>query len=255
MFGNNKKLYVVEFNKQINHNSVKQFYKDMEFVRKHKNKSLGVIIRLNCPGGSPSLSYEVAEYIKDFQKDVNVHIYVESMAASGGYFVAAAGKKIYANPFAIIGSIGVIMQKVEVSGLADKIGIQEDNISVGEFKQPLSLFKPIDDEGEQYLKNQLMTPTYNMFVNYVAENRNIGVDAIKKKYADGRIFVAHEVGTDLVDEVKTFHSLIKELVGTEKPMEQVEFVNTVKKTFKDKLGFNFNLRLPQLENNRGLSLS
>jgi len=246
---------VVEFNKQIDNKSVKQFYKDMESVREKKDNAIGVVLRLNCPGGSPSLSYEVAEYIKDFQKDVVIHIYIESIAASGGYFIAAAGKKIYANPFAIIGSIGVIMQKVEVSGLAEKIGVQEDNISVGEFKQPLSLFKPIDNDSEQYLKDQLMTPTYNLFVNYISENRNIDIETVKNEYADGRVFVASEAGNDLVDGVRTFHSLVKDLVGTNKPMKRVVFVNTVKKSFKDKLGFNFNLRLPQLENNRGLSLS
>ena len=127
----NKKLHVVEFNSQIDHKSTKQFYKDMVFVK--DQKSIGVIIRLNCPGGSPSLSYEVAEYIKAFKTHIPVYIYVESMAASGGYFIAASGGKIYSNPFAIVGSIGVIMQKMEFSGLAEKIGVQEDNITVGNF--------------------------------------------------------------------------------------------------------------------------
>lgn len=257
MFGkSNEKLYVVEYNTQINHKNTKKFYKDMEYVREKKGSTKGVLLRLNCPGGSPSLSFEIAEYIKKFTKDVPVYMYVESMAASGGYFIAAAGEKIYSNPYAIVGSIGVIMQKVEISGLAEKVGVQEDNISVGDFKQPLSLFKPIDDEGEEYLKDQLMMPTYNLFVDYVAENRNIETEKVKSDYANGKIFIATEVVGELVDEVITFHQLVENIVGENDTMSKVEFVDTTTKTFREKLGFNLNITIPQLENNdTGLKLS
>lgn len=255
MFGLKPKLYIVEYNTQINAKNTKQFYKDMEFVRKYKKFAAGVVVRLNCPGGSPSLSYEIAEYLKKFKKDMPVHIYIESMAASGGYFIAASGDKIYSNPYAIVGSIGVIMQKVEISGLAEKVGVQEDNITVGNFKQPLSLFKPIDEDGEEYLKSNLMQPTYELFVDYVATNRGIDKETVKSEYADGRIFVASETVGKLVDELITFHELLEKLVGAEDTMNHVEFVNTVKKTFKEKLGFTFNLNIPQLEGKNGLSLS
>jgi len=255
LFGIKEKLYIVEFNKQINHKTTKQFYKDMEYVRKHKKFAKGVVVRLNCPGGSPSLSFEIAEYLKKFKKDVPVYMFVESMAASGGYFIAAAGDKIYSNPYAIVGSIGVIMQKVEISGLAEKVGVQEDNISVGDFKQPLSLFKPIDEDGEEYLKNQLMLPTYELFVDYVATNRNIDVETVKNEYANGKVFVASEMVGKLIDETITFHQLLENITESEDFMDSVEFVNTVKKSLKEKLGFTFNVNIPQLENQNGLSLS
>lgn len=248
---NSKKLYVVEFNSQIDHKSTKQFYKDMEFVREKKKNALAVIIRLNCPGGSPSLSYEVAEYVKSFKKDVPVYIYVESMAASGGYFIAASADKIYANPFAIVGSIGVIMQKVEISGLAEKVGVQEDNLSVGNFKQPVSLFKPVDEEGQKYLKDQLMNPIYELFVDYIVKNRNIDVTTVKDTYADGRVFVATEAVGPLVDEIITFHKLTETIIDGSDTV--LEFVSTKKKTLKEKLGLSFTLNIPQL-NNSGLNL-
>lgn len=249
MFG--KKLFIVEFNNQINHKTVKQFYKDMEFVRQNKKRSIGVVVRLNCPGGSPSLSYEVAEYLKKFKNDLPVHMYVESMAASGGYFIASSADKIYSNPYAIVGSIGVILQKVEVSKLADTIGVQEDNVTVGNFKQPLSLFKPIDDDGEEYIKTQLMNPTYELFVDYVSKNRNIPVDEVKSNYADGRIFVASESVGKLVDELITFHQLTENLIGDTDA--EMDFVDTKKKTLKEKLGLTFNINIPQLES-KGLNL-
>ncbi len=245
MFG--KKLYVVEYNQQINAATVKQFYKDMEYVLKRKKSAHGVILRLNCPGGSPALSLEIAEFIKAVDKELKVTIYIESMAASGGYFIAAAANKIYSNPLAIVGSIGVIMQKIEISGLAEKIGVQEDNISVGNFKQPLSLFKPLDEDGEKYLKDQLMIPTYNIFVDYVSTHRNIDVELVKTQYADGKVFIANEVVGTLVDEVITFYNLVEKLIGEDK-IDNLEFVNTKRKTFKEKLGFTFNLNIPQLQN-------
>ncbi len=243
-----KKLFIVEFNNQIDHSSTKQFYKDMEFVRSKKSTAKGVVIRINCPGGSPSLSYEISEYIKMFKKDLPVYIYIESMATSGGYFIAAAGDIIYSNPYAVVGSIGVIIQKIEISGLADKIGVQEDNVSVGNFKQPVSLFKPIDFESEDYLKNQLMNPIYNLFVENISENRNIPIDIVKSDYADGKIFIASESVGKLVDELITFHQLTENLGG------EMEFVNTKKKTLKEKLGLTFTLQIPQLQNSTELKL-
>lgn len=243
-----KKLFIVEFNNQIDHSSTKQFYKDMEFVRSKKSTAKGVVIRINCPGGSPSLSYEISEYIKMFKKDLPVYIYIESMAASGGYFIAAAGDIIYSNPYAVVGSIGVILQKIEISGLADKIGVQEDNVSVGNFKQPVSLFKPIDFESEDYLKNQLMNPIYNLFVENISKNRNIPIDIVKSDYADGKIFIASESVGKLVDELITFHQLTENLGG------EMEFVNTKKKTLKEKLGLTFTLQIPQLQNSTELKL-
>lgn len=255
MFNSLKKIYVVDFNSQINHKTTKKFYKDMEFVRKNKKSAKGVIVRLNCPGGSPSLSYEIAEYVKKFKNDVPVHIYVESMAASGGYFIAVSGNKIYSNPFAIVGSIGVIMQKIEISGLAEKIGVQEDNLSVGNFKQPMSLFKPIDEEGEDYLKNQLMNPTYELFVDYISINRNIDKDVVKSEYADGKIFVASETVGNLVDELITFHQLLEILTESKDFMSHTKFVDTTSKSLREKLGFSLNINIPQLKNMSGLSLS
>ena len=243
-----KKLFIVEFNNQIDHSSTKQFYKDMEFVRNKKSTAQGVVIRINCPGGSPSLSYEISEYIKMFKKDLPVYIYIESMATSGGYFIAAAGDIIYSNPYAVVGSIGVILQKIEISGLADKIGVQEDNVSVGNFKQPVSLFKPIDFESEDYLKNQLMNPIYNLFVENISKNRNIPIDIVKSDYADGKIFIASESVGKLVDELITFHQLTENLGG------EMEFVNTKKKTLKEKLGLTFTLQIPQLQNSTELKL-
>lgn len=71
-------------------------------------------------------------------------MYIESVAASGGYYIASAIKPLKANKNAIVGSIGVIIQHYSLEELSKKIGIEEDNVAYGEYKQPISLFKPID---------------------------------------------------------------------------------------------------------------
>ena len=239
-----KKLYIVDFNGAVTKKIVEQFYKDMEYVKKRYRKGEGIIVRMSCPGGSPALSEEVMRYLMQYNKEKHILFYIEEMAASGGYYIASGMDFIYANKNAIVGSIGVIMQKYEISGLAEKIGVKEDNLSVGEFKQPLSLFKPVDKEGEKYLKENLMVPMYNNFTNTVAENRNIILPLLKEKYGEGRIFIASEVKGSLVDEIVDMTFLINvKFKGLKE-----EYVNTKKKTFAQKLGFNTNLKFGLLEN-------
>lgn len=238
MFKN--KIHVVEFNGVVNHKNVEVFYKDMEELKRIYRKKDKIIIRMNCPGGSPALSEEVMSYLKYFNADKEIIMYVENIAASGGYYIACAIPKIYSNRNAIVGSIGVIMQKYEISGLAEKVGVAEDNLSVGEFKQPLSMFKPVDEEGEKYLKENLMNPLYKNFGDAVYESRHIDLDV----YGEGRVFIASNVVGSLVDEVMTF----ADLINMNKDLD-VNYICTKKKTLLQKIGFNSSIKieLPHLE--------
>ena len=228
MFGTKKnKVYIVEFNGAVNQKVVKQFYKDMSDVQLKYKHGDGIIVRINCPGGSPALSEEVMSYIQNFNIEMPIIMYIEEMAASGGYYIASGIKTIVANKNAIVGSIGVIMQKYEISGLADKIGVAEDNLSVGEFKQPLSMFKPVDADGEKYLKDNLMNPMYKNFSETIAENRGIDINTLNEKYGEGRVFVASEVVGTLVDVLSTMTNLLN---SNWRDHEAI-FVNTKKKTY------------------------
>ena len=193
---------VIDFNKEITVNYINKIMSKMEKLKEDKDAK-EILIVFNTPGGSPSASDEFNAYLKDYTKTKKVNVYIESMAASGGYYIISAIKPIIANKNAVVGSIGVIMPHYVIGKLAKKIGIEQDNISVGKYKEPISLFKKASKEQKQYLYSHLLNPTYQNFLNVVAHDRNISIDKLKK-YADGKIYIANQVKGILVDKISTF---------------------------------------------------
>jgi protease-4 len=192
----------------------------MNKLLKDKNCKEYLLI-FNTPGGSPSASDEFNAYLKYINKKKRVNVYVESMAASGGYYIISAIKPIVANKNAIVGSIGVIMPHYVIKKLADKLGIEEDTITVGKYKEPISWFRKLSPKDREYLKTHLLLPTYENFLKTVAKDRNISVDKLKK-YADGKIYVATLVKGILVDKISSltaYENEIKKRLG-----KKVEFV-------------------------------
>ena len=197
----NPYVAVINFNKEITVDYINTIISKMEKLKEDKSAK-EILIVFNTPGGSPSASDEFNAYLKDYTKTKKVNVYVESMAASGGYYIVSAIKPIIANKNAVVGSIGVIMPHYVIGKLAKKIGVEEDNIAVGKYKEPISLFKKASKEQKEYLYNNLLNPTYENFLNVVANDRNISVDKLKK-YADGKIYIASKVKGILVDKIST----------------------------------------------------
>jgi len=195
------KPYVAEINinKTITVKYINSLIDKMEKLKKDKNLKAFLLI-FNTPGGSPSASDEMNAYLRYLQKQKKVYVYVESMAASGGYYIISAVKPIVANKNAIVGSIGVIMPHFVIAKLAKKLGIEEDTITVGKYKEPISLFKKTTPQEKEYLLKHLLIPTYNNFLNTVAKDRNIPLNVLKK-YADGKIYIANTVKGILVDKI------------------------------------------------------
>jgi len=205
LFGNQTptKPYVaiINFNKEITVDYINKIESKMETLREDKDAK-EILIIFNTPGGSPSASDEFNAYLKDYTKTKKVNVYVETMAASGGYYIISAIKPIIANKNAIVGSIGVIMPHYVIGKLAKKLGIEQDNIAVGKYKEPISLFKKANKEQKDYLYSHLLNPTYQNFLNVVAIDRNISINKLKK-YADGKIYIANQVKGILVDKIST----------------------------------------------------
>lgn len=111
-----------------------------------------VVIRVNSPGGSVVASNEIYKAIKDFNKPV-VFSFGET-AASGGYYIACAGKWIVANPDTLTGSIGVIIELPNTDELMKKIGVQIVVIKSGTNKDLGSPFRPMTDDEKKYLSNR-----------------------------------------------------------------------------------------------------
>ena len=204
---------VINFNKEITVDYINKIISKMEAIKEDKDAK-EVLIVFNTPGGSPSASDEFNAYLRDYTKTKKVNVYVESMAASGGYYIVSAIKPIIANKNAVVGSIGVIMPHYVIGKLAKKLGIEQDNITVGKYKEPISFFKKASPAQKKYLYSHLLNPTYNNFLSVVSKDRNISINKLKK-YADGKIYIANQVKGILVDKISTLietkHEIQKEI--------------------------------------------
>lgn len=237
------KVAVIDFKEPVTQKYVNDVIEKMDEVKENKDYS-EVLFIMNSPGGSPTASEELSEYLKDYNKKKPVTMYVQSVAASGGYYIASAIKPLIANKNAMVGSIGVILPHYSIGKLAEKVGIEEDDLSSGEYKKPISLFKKVGDKERAYLKKQLLTPTYNNFIDSVAVNRGIDREKLLP-YTEGKIFVANnpEIKDILVDEVLVLHRLkarIKKRL--DKKISFVDIMPSEKLGFlKDKIEFKLSL--------------
>ncbi|MBC7196774.1 MAG: signal peptide peptidase SppA, partial [Deferribacterales bacterium] len=137
----------------------------------NKNEKVkGFILRVNSPGGGVAPSQEIYRYIKNLDKPVFVAM--QSLAASGGYYVSIAADKIYALPGTITGSIGVIIKFPNMKGLYEKIGIDFQTIKSGKFKDIGSPNREMTKEEIKLLQDSIME-VYNQFVNDILSSRKI----------------------------------------------------------------------------------
>ncbi|OGP09000.1 MAG: hypothetical protein A3G39_04930 [Deltaproteobacteria bacterium RIFCSPLOWO2_12_FULL_43_16] len=166
-----------------------------------------IVVRIDSPGGGVGPSQEVYRELKKVSAKKKVVASMGSVAASGGYYIAAAANKIVANPGTITGSIGVIMEFANAEELLKKIGFKGYVIKSGEYKDIGSPFRGMKDE-EKKLIQDVIDDVYKQFVDVVAENRRLDINAVKK-YADGRIFSGTQAkNIGLVDELGNFNDAI-----------------------------------------------
>ncbi len=146
-----------------------------------------IVVHINSPGGAVAPSQELFEELKKSRrKGKKVVVSMDSVAASGGYYVACAADEIYANPGTITGSIGVIAEFPNLEGLMDKVGIKFETIKTGKYKDTGSSFRPMTED-EHALIQEMLMDVYDQFVEAVAEGRGMSIEEVKK-YADGRVF-------------------------------------------------------------------
>jgi protease-4 len=185
-----------------------------EFVdqlKEYGNKSRAVVIRIDSPGGGVAASQEIYEAIKKFRAESKKKVVVSmgSVAASGGYYVACAGDRIFANPGTITGSIGVIAEWYDYGDLLRWAKLQSVVIKSGAFKDAGSGARPLTGEERAYFQN-LISNMFNQFVSAVAGSRKMK-DSDVRKLADGRVYTGQEAKSDgLVDEIGTYQDAIAE---------------------------------------------
>lgn len=167
-----------------------------------------ILIRIDSPGGSVSASQEMVEAIQSITKPAVISM--GDMAASGGYYVACAGPKIFASPGTLTGSIGVISQVMEFKDLMAFFKINVHTIKTGDLKDAGSPYREFDEKDRAYF-TQLGLEILDQFVEHVAQARHKTHDEIAK-HADGRVWSGREAKKlGLIDELGGMHAAIKQL--------------------------------------------
>jgi protease-4 len=172
-----------------------------ELAKFRKDGSVkAVVVRIESPGGGVSPSQELYQEIRRTVREKPVVVSMGSVAASGGYYIACAAQKIYANPGTITGSIGVILQFTNFEELFSKIGFRMEVVKSGPYKDVGNPGREMTPEEKAYLQN-MVDNVHQQFVRDVARGRRMKVEKVRE-VADGRIFTgeqAMELG--LVDEL------------------------------------------------------
>jgi len=170
----------------------------------------GVVLRVNSPGGGVVESAEIHKKLVEFKEETEKPVYVSmgSMAASGGYYIAAPADKIFALPDTLTGSLGVIMQGVNYSGLAEKYGVSFDTIKSGEFKDIMSPSREMTEDERKILQT-MVDNSYQGFVDVISAGRNMSESEVRA-IADGRIYDGRQAKElHLVDELGYFEETVE----------------------------------------------
>ncbi|MFL6569225.1 MAG: signal peptide peptidase SppA, partial [Chthoniobacterales bacterium] len=145
-----------------------------------------VVLEIDSPGGEVTASDVIYNSVVRLRAKKPVVVYMDSLAASGGYYVACGGKYLMANDTTITGSIGVIIQTLNYEQLFNKVGLASVVFKSGKFKDMLNGARPMTEEEKQYVQSFVMG-TYEKFLGIVAKERNLPADGLRNTIADGRI--------------------------------------------------------------------
>ncbi|MBN2429492.1 MAG: signal peptide peptidase SppA [Deltaproteobacteria bacterium] len=167
-----------------------------------------IVLRIDSPGGSVGPSQEIFEELKKAAKVKPLVVSMGSVAASGGYYIAVPAQRIFSNPGTLTGSIGVIMEFLNVEELSRKVGFTSKVLKSGENKDigsPLHPMRP----GQEKILQELIQDVHLQFMEAVAENRKMELDAVRT-LADGRVFSGRQaLEAGLVDELGNLRDAVE----------------------------------------------
>ncbi len=167
-----------------------------------------VVLRIDSPGGGVGPSQEVHAELKRLAAEKPLVVSMGSVAASGGYYIAVAGEQIFANPGTITGSIGVIMSFPDYQELMGKIGVKNQVVKSGRFKDIGSPTRELSAADRELLQT-MIDDVHEQFVTAISEGRDIPVEQLRP-LVDGRILTGQQaLEAGLVDQLGTLRDAIR----------------------------------------------
>ncbi|MCB1226534.1 MAG: signal peptide peptidase SppA [Verrucomicrobiales bacterium] len=177
-----------------------------------------VVLRVNSPGGEVTASDILHHELKKLAEKKPVVVYMDSIAASGGYYIACASQHIVASETTLTASIGVIIDTVNYADLFGKVGLASNTFVSGPFKDSLSGSRPMREDERAYVQG-LVDQMYDRFLTVVSEGRKLGKTQLRNGVADGRVVTgrqALELGlVDQIGYIEDAYAKARELGGAE----------------------------------------
>ena len=183
-----------------------------------------VVLGINSPGGSPVQSRMILQRIRDLSEEHNVPViaHIEDIGASGGYMIALAGDEIYADPFGIVGSIGVIAGGFGFNEAIAKLGIERRVYTAGENKSQLDPFKPEDPEDVSRLQN-LLEKSHKAFVDLVKSRRGNRLKSPDDVLFQGEFWLAPDaLEHGLIDGAEDLRAMLRRRFGDRVNIRRIE---------------------------------
>jgi len=169
-----------------------------------------ILLEVDSPGGAVTPSDEIYTALRQFKgsaEDRRVLVFIRDLGASGAYYAAMAGDYIMAEPTAIVGSVGVIMQTLNMKGLADMIGLKSVTIASGENKDMLNPLKEVNPQHLEMLQ-ELVDEMQDRFAGIVMDARDIESRAL----LDGRVLTANQaLDSNLIDGIGYWSEAVEQL--------------------------------------------
>lgn len=170
-----------------------------------------IILHVNSPGGGVAASEEIYREVKRIkeEKKKKVVVSIETVGASGAYYVASASSRIYADKGSIVGSIGVIAEWVNYGDLLKWAKLKNIVFKTGEFKDTGNPMRDLTPAEQQYMQS-LIDNMFGQFIQAVADGRNMKVDDVKA-IANGKVWTGEEaLSMKLIDNVGDFEAVVKD---------------------------------------------
>jgi protease-4 len=203
-------------------------------------KTKGIILRINSPGGSPVQAGRINDEIsrlREKHQDIPVYAVVEDLCASGGYYIAVAADSIYVDKASLVGSIGVRIDAFGFEQAMEELGVERRLLTAGRYKGILDPFSPMPEEQRHYLQG-VLDQLHQQFIDVVKEGRGDRLKAGELTFSGLFWSGAESIELGLADALGSTDYVAREVVGAEEIVEYSSKKDLLER-LADRLGASF----------------